>query len=399
MNSTETIAQAKALYEALATGDRDTLAALLHDDFHGAVTPGMPAGLGGEYTSADAMRREFWGRLGKLFAARAVPGRFEPLASGDLLVEGTYRGHARASGHPVEAVFMHRLTFRDGRIAALHQLTDSAQWQAALAGQTPGFETLRFSIDDGLATLCLNRPAQRNAIDLRMATELQQVAVQCRADTSLRAVLICAEGAAFTVGGDLAFLNSIAPEALPGMLTRMTSAYHQALSILADLPVPVVAAAQGAAAGGGLGLLYVADIVLAADDLRVALGFGTLGLSMDGGNGWYLPRLVGQRRAAQLYFQGRTLNADEALSWGLVSDCVPGSTLREQAGAVARQLANGPTRAYGEARRLLRESDQRSLAEHLRDETEALARSAASADVQEGIEAFLARRAPRFNGR
>lgn len=406
MDTDNAVLLARALYDALATGDRAALSTLLHTDFRGTVTPGMPAGLGGEYGSADAMRREFWGRLGKLFDARACPERFQPLANGELLVQGVYRGHARHNGQPFEAVFHHRLAFAEGQIVQLHQLTDSARWQAALAGggslpvssQTLQFDTLTFTVEDGLATLCLNRPEQRNAIDLRMATELQQVAVHCRTDPSLRVLLIRAAGPAFTVGGDLAFLASHDPDALPGMLIRMTSAYHQALTILAELPIPVVAAAQGAAAGGGLGLLYVADVVLVAEDLRVALGFGTLGLSMDGGNSWYLPRLVGHRRAAQLYFQGRVLNAAEAVSWGLASECVPVDKLSGQAAALARQWASGPTCAYGEARRLLRESDQFGLATHLSHETAALARAAGTQDAQAGIQAFLRRSPPTFRG-
>ena len=211
----------------------------------------------------------------------------------------------------------------------------------------------------------MNRPDVRNAIDATMAEEIYEVAQLCANDPAIRAVLMLANGKSFTVGGDLAFLANTKPGDLPGLLRAMTGPYHEALRTFSRLSVPIVAGVQGAAAGGGLGMMYCADIVLAAENAKFATGFGALGLSMDGANSRFLPRLVGMRRAAELYFEERVLDANEALEWGLVTRVVPLAQLQEQALACATRLANGPTRAYGEVRRLYRESLSATLAEQL----------------------------------
>lgn len=401
MSGSQSIELAQALYKALSEGDRDTLDNVLHSGFTAHITPGMPGDLGGDYVGPEIARREFWGRLGRRFDARACPDTFESLEQGGLIVRGHYQGVARKTGRRVNAEFVHELHFSEGKIVRLQQLTDSARWRDALCEPLgwEELETLTFTIDNGLAELRLNRPDQRNAIDLRMATELLQVATRCTGDPSIRALLISAEGPAFTVGGDLNFLGGLTKEQLPGMLRRMTGAYHQALSLFERMPIPVIAAAQGAAAGGGLGLLHVADIVYAAEDLRVATGFSALGLSMDGGNSWYLPRLLGQRRAAELYFENRVLDAGEAVEWGLVTRTVAGADLLSQARASAAKMAGGPTIAFGEARKLLHRSIDQTLNEQLTQETDALSRCANTEDAVTAIEAFLRNKKPVFSGR
>jgi 2-(1,2-epoxy-1,2-dihydrophenyl)acetyl-CoA isomerase len=148
----------------------------LHPDFEGRVTEGLPLGLGGQYHGPDAMRRDFWGRIGRSFAVRAVPAEYCLLPDGRLLVSGRYTGTAHGGG-PLNAEFVHFLSFADGRIASLVQLTDSAQWANALSGTEPEASTeseahqphlpatVEFSVADGLAVIRLNRPAARNAID------------------------------------------------------------------------------------------------------------------------------------------------------------------------------------------------------------------------------------------
>ncbi|MBB2505958.1 enoyl-CoA hydratase/isomerase family protein, partial [Amycolatopsis echigonensis] len=180
---------------------------------------------------------------------------------------------------------------------------------------------------------------------------------------------------------------------------RMTSGYHTALRLLSEIDAPIIAGVHGAVAGGGLGLLCIADIALAAEGTKFATGFAALGLSGDGGNSWFLPRLVGLRRASQLYLDERVLNADEALDWGLVSEVVSADRLEARTSEVARRLAQGPTRAYGEIRRLLRDSWSASLPEQLHAETEALARTAATLDAVSAIDAFAHKTRPNFEGR
>src|SRR3954467_15056347 len=176
-------------------------------------------------------------------------------------------------------------------------------------------------VSDGVARLRLDRPDRHNAIDPAVVAALARAVERGTLDPSVRAVLIGAAGPSFTVGGDLAHFSAHGDD-LASELDAMIRIFHRCLTQLGDLRVPVVCAAQGAAAGGGLGLLWCADVVLAADDLKIATGFDRLGLSGDGGRSWALPRLVGPRRACQLLLGGRTLDAAEALEWGLVDRVV-----------------------------------------------------------------------------
>ncbi|MHB8692143.1 MAG: enoyl-CoA hydratase/isomerase family protein [Solirubrobacteraceae bacterium] len=252
--------------------------------------------------------------------------------------------------------------------------------------------------DDGVAQIVLARVDARNAIDLDWVHGLSAAASACASNDQLRAVLITADGPAFTVGGDLAYLRdkreSLAPE-----LDRMITPFHDALRTIAELPAPVVCAAHGAVAGGGLGLLWCSDVVLLAEGCKLATGFSRLGLSGDGGSSWYLPRLIGLRRAVELLIEGRALDAHEAVEWGLATRVLAASALGDEALSVARQLAAGPTRAYAEMRELLRGSFERHLGEGLDAEGAAMQRCAGTADAVEGIGAFIEHRAPRFEGR
>lgn len=257
-------------------------------------------------------------------------------------------------------------------------------------------------IVDGLAHLRLARPEQRNGIDLAMvqalAAALDLVTKELEQDR-VRALLISADGPAFTVGGDLRHLAGEL-ERLPDELQIMIDSYHrEVLGRLAELPVPVIAAAQGAAAGGGLGLLWVADVVVASDDLRIATGFVHLALSGDGGSSWHLPRLVGLPRARELILGGRVLDAAEAYEWGLVGQVVPKAELAEVALERARALAAGPTHALARMKRLLLDSSTASYHEQLLAERDAIVDCARTGDAAEGIRAFGERRAPRFTGR
>jgi len=421
------------LYRALAEGNRERLAELLHPRFEGRTTEGLPLGLGGSYHGADAMRRDFWGRIAESFAAAAAkPAEFGLLDDGRLMVTGRYTGTARDGGGVLDAEFVHLLSFADGQISGLVQLTDSERWHRALEdsgaravsdpaaravgdsggrapddsrGRAPGnsrgreLSVLEFSVRDGLGVLRLNRPGSRNAINGAFVEDLHEVAQRCAARSDLRALLIAGNGPSFTVGGDINVFAQAGPGELPGDLRRMTTMYHEALLMLRDLDAPVVAAVHGAVAGGGLGLLYIADIALAAEGTKFATGFAPLGLSGDGAGSWFLPRLVGPRRAAELYFEQRVLDAREAAEWGLVNRVVAADVLDAEVTAIARRLAAGPTRAYGEIRKLLRQSWSQTLADQMRAETNALARTAATQDADHAITSFLGKSAPTFQGR
>lgn len=261
---------------------------------------------------------------------------------------------------------------------------------------------VRLDIEDGLARLTLVRVEQRNGIDLEMVQALAAALAAVTAEIEhgrVRALLIAAEGPAFTVGGDLRHFGGRL-ERLSEELGIMIDQYHsEVLAPLAELPVPVIAAAQGGVAGGGLGLLWVADVVVAADDLRIATGFVHLALSGDGGSSWHLPRLVGLPRARELILGGRVLDAAEAYDWGLVGQVVPAAELAATALERARALAAGPTHALARMKRLLLESSTATYREQLAAERDAIVDCGGTADAAEGIRAFGERRAPRFSGR
>jgi 2-(1,2-epoxy-1,2-dihydrophenyl)acetyl-CoA isomerase len=385
---------ARTFYAALAAGDRDQLDALLHPEFIGHTAEGMPFGIGGQHDGPATMRRNAWGAIARHFDVRAEPDRFLDLADGRLLVTGRYRGRGKQGGATLDAAFAHLITIDQGRIRALEQYTDTARWHEA-AGP---LRAVLLDVADGIARLRLNRPQQGNAINPDMAADLAEAATQISENASVRAVLITGSGSNFTVGGDLSVFAETAREQLPNRLRRMIDSYHLAIERLTSIDAPVVAAVRGGAGGGGLGLLYAADIVIAADDARFALGYGALGLTADGGNTWFLPRMVGMRRAQQLFLLNRRLSAQEALEYGLVSRLVPSDAVDSEAAAVAATLAAGPTRAYGAMRRMLRQSFETGLSDQLQAEKESIVAASRSDDAQEGIAAFVAKRRPQFRG-
>ncbi len=393
---------ARTLYEALAAGDADTLAGLLHPDFVGETTEGLPLSLGGRHTGPEAMTRDFWWSIGRHYRARAEPERMLALADGGLVVLGRYTGSARDGGAPLDAAFAHVLRFADGRIVGLAQYTDSARWAAALpdppAGQRP-LRVVEYDVEGGVATIRLNRPDAGNAIDPTMVEDLYEAVFRAGDDPDVRAVLLCGAGRNLSVGGDLPFFADTADEDLPARLRQMTDVYHLALDRLATLDAPVVCAVRGAAAGGGMGLVHVADLVVAADDAVFAVGYAAIGLASDGANTWYLPRVVGMRRAQEMFLLNRRLSGSEALDWGVVTEVVPADEVDARARALADRLAAGPTTALGRMKRLLRASATSTLTEQLAAETAEMSAAGGGADAGEGIRAFVAKRRPDFRGR
>jgi 2-(1,2-epoxy-1,2-dihydrophenyl)acetyl-CoA isomerase len=386
---------ARALYAALAAGDREQLDTLLHPEFTGRTAEGMPFGIGGDHDTPAAMRRNGWGAIARHFEARAEPEKFLDLADGRLLVTGRYRGRGKQGGAVLDAAFAHLIAVDQGQIKSLEQYTDTARWHDAASP----LRTVLLGFEGGLATLRLNRPDRGNAIDENMAADLAEAATQIAERPDVRAVMIAGNGPNFTVGGDLGLFAGTAHEQLPNRLRRMIDSYHLAIERLTSIDAPVVAAVRGGAGGGGLGLLYVADIVVAADDARFALGYGALGLTADGGNTWFLPRMVGMRRAQELFLLNRRLTAQEALDFGLVSRLAPSDSVESEANALAATLAAGPTRAYGAVRRMLRQSFETGLSDQLEAEKESIISTSSTDDAKEGIAAFVAKRRPQFRGR
>jgi 2-(1,2-epoxy-1,2-dihydrophenyl)acetyl-CoA isomerase len=393
------VSTAQQLYRALAAGDREALSTLLHPDFVGQVTDGLPLDMGGRHDGPEAMRRDVWWTIGRHYKVEVQPGEFRFLDDGRLFVAGHYRGEGRTSGRRLDAAFIHLIAFAaDGRISSLQQLTDSAAWVQALGGGAP-LQTIDYSVTDAVATVCLNRPDVRNAINMRMVEEILDVAHRIAEDDSIRAVLICGNGPALTVGGDIEHFLAGPGAQFGTLFAQMTAPFHEAFRILSQIDAPIVTAAHGAVAGGGLGYVYAADLVIAAEGTKFVTAFAALGLSGDGGGTWHLPRLIGPRRAAEAYLRNRPIEAAEALEWGLINEIVPAAELRSRAEAVAGELASGPTRGFARMRALLRDAWRNDFPTQLQAETEALRYTGDTADAARAISDFAAKRRPEFTGR
>jgi 2-(1,2-epoxy-1,2-dihydrophenyl)acetyl-CoA isomerase len=251
--------------------------------------------------------------------------------------------------------------------------------------------------DDGaVRTITLARPEVGNALDIPMCRALMEAAIAADEDDGVRCVLLTGEGKLFCAGGDVAGFSG-AGERLPAYLKEITAYVHAAVLRLVRMEKPVVVALNGAAAGAGVGLAILGDVVLADPRASFALAYSGIGLSPDGGTTWLLPRLVGLRRAQELCLLNRRVPAAEAAAMGLVTRVVDGDVAAE-ALAVARELAAGATVALGVTRRLLLESGSASLETQLDAESRAIAGLARTADGREGVAAFVARRAPQFTG-
>jgi len=256
---------------------------------------------------------------------------------------------------------------------------------------------VRVAIADGVGTIALSRPDAHNAMDQALIEALTGCIETVTGDASVRAILIEAEGKHFCVGGDINRLGALHHAA--DLIETLARRLHVGIEKLATHPVPVVIAVQGAAAGAGLSLAAAGDIVLAARSAQFAIAYPGIGLTADGGATWTLPRLIGLRRTQELAYLGTHLDAEEALACGLVTRVVEDGQLAGEARALARQLANGPTAAFGGIKRLLMASGRASLHNQLEAEAISIATAMASPDGHEGVTAFLEHRPPHFTGK
>lgn len=246
-----------------------------------------------------------------------------------------------------------------------------------------------------IARLQFNRPDALNALDVPTAQAFRDAVAALAQDTTVRAVVLSGAGRCFVAGGDLALLREQPVAGAAALLGPL----NEAVETLARLDAPVIAQVHGAAAGAGMSLMLQADFVIAAAGTRLNLAYINLGASCDVGASWALPRLVGLRHALEIAILGDSMTVEEALPLGLVNRVVPAQDLQQEVNRLAERLAQGPTRAIGQMRRLIRASFDCTLPQQLAAEAEAFAQCAATDDFRTGIEAFFARRKPSFGGR
>ena len=258
-------------------------------------------------------------------------------------------------------------------------------------------KTVLFEVSDGVAHITLNRPDAFNAIEPGLLATIGEHIITCERDRAVRAVLFDGAGPNFGGGGDLKFFASRG-DSISADIRELAHSFHTAVGRLVRLEKPVVCAVQGAAAGGGLSWMLASDLVLAGESAKFKVAYSAIGYTMDGGSTFFLPRLIGLRRAMELALTNRTLSAAEALDYGLVTEVVPDLELADRAAKLAAQMASGPTWALGRIKRLLHDSWTTSLESQLEAETTSISEAAGRGDGREGLAAFVEKRRPTFTG-
>jgi 2-(1,2-epoxy-1,2-dihydrophenyl)acetyl-CoA isomerase len=259
-------------------------------------------------------------------------------------------------------------------------------------------DTVLYDVTEGLATITLNRPDAMNALNNQLKSELRDTLRQAAADEAVRAVLLIGSGRAFCVGQDLKEHIRALEDRGGDALTTVEEHYNPIAIAIASMPKPVVAGVNGAAAGAGAGFAFAADYRVLAESAAFNTSFAAIALTADSGISWTLPRLVGPARAADLLLFPRSVRAAEAQELGLAHKVVPDDELADQATAVARKLAEGPTAAYAAIKESLAYGASHSLAETLEKEAELQVRAGATRDHKAAVEAFVKKEKPHFLG-
>ncbi|MDP7031337.1 MAG: enoyl-CoA hydratase-related protein [Gemmatimonadota bacterium] len=253
-------------------------------------------------------------------------------------------------------------------------------------------------VHDGVAILVMDRPDAMNAVDIRMASQLASALEEAVSDPCVRAVLLTGTGRAFCSGGDIRAMASALDADPRAFFAELTDSLHAITRSLQYARVPTIAAVNGPAAGFGFGLVLSCDLVVASERATFSMLHGQVAQIPDGG-GWYLlPRVVGRKRALDLYLTRRVLDATDAERWGIVCRVLPATTFREVAIGFAREIACGPTVAYREAKRRMAEGWDQHLDDYLDAQREAIVALGGGRDFEEGVRAFLERRPPGFRG-
>jgi 2-(1,2-epoxy-1,2-dihydrophenyl)acetyl-CoA isomerase len=260
------------------------------------------------------------------------------------------------------------------------------------------FEHILYEVEQGVATITLNRPDVLNSFNRAMASEVRQAFSHASADVSVRAVLLTGAGRAFCAGQDLA--EAMPKEGpAPDLGDIVARGYNPIVRTIRQLDKPVVCAVNGVAAGAGANLAFACDFVLASSSASFIQSFSKIGLVPDTGGTFFLPRLVGMARATALMMLADKVTAQDAVTIGLILRTIDSASLMTEAIALARQLATMPTRGLGLIKRALNASATNGLDEQLALEAQLQAEAGSTADYREGVKAFLEKRPPVFVGR
>ncbi|MGA3115333.1 MAG: enoyl-CoA hydratase-related protein [Syntrophobacteraceae bacterium] len=254
------------------------------------------------------------------------------------------------------------------------------------------------TIAENIATVLLNRPHAYNAFDFELIESLAQYMTSLAADRNIRAVIISGEGKAFCAGGDLKYVLSM-PQGPSAGFHELAARFHQAVLEIRRMPKPVIAAINGAAAGGGFSLALACDFRVMAKSAFLRQAYTSNGLSIDGGGSFVLPRLVGLGRALEIMAFDRPISSEQAMAWGLVTKIVKDEDVIKEATEMAQELASGSSASFGWSKRLLTDSFDSSFETQIEREREGLSACAGTAEGMEGLKAFSEKRKPVFASR
>jgi 2-(1,2-epoxy-1,2-dihydrophenyl)acetyl-CoA isomerase len=260
------------------------------------------------------------------------------------------------------------------------------------------YERIILHISEGIATVTLNRPEAFNALNMQLAREFHDAIVRCSENEAVRVMVVTGSGKAFCAGGDVkGFADHI--DTFGAHAKLLTTELHGAVSRMVRMSKPTLTAINGVAAGAGMSLALAGDLILATESARFTMAYTQLGVSPDGSSSFFLPRLIGVKRALELTLLNPVLSAREAMEWGIVNRVFADDQFHQAVQNLARQLAQGPTLAYGQAKALFYGSSSETLETQMEHEAQMLAASGKTADFREGVFAFVEKRQPTFQGR
>ena len=260
------------------------------------------------------------------------------------------------------------------------------------------YENVLVEIEDEIAWVTLNRPEKRNAMSPALCYDMVDVLTRLANDPGVRVLVLTGAGEAFSAGMDLKlFFRDL--DGNPAEKTRAREADRSwNWQKLSNFPKPTIAMVNGYCFGGAFTPLVACDIAIAGQSTRFTLAYTAAGLSPDGSSTWFLPRLIGLRRARELMLTNRMIGADEAREIGVIDRVVPDDDLMDEAMAQAKAFAAGPTKAYGATKRLLQDTWTSGLETQMDRETRSISDLTRTADARQGIDAFLNKRKPSFRG-